>query len=112
MAATYTVGQVLPSGATVVTDVYTVGADGTSDEVMTDSKGNVTILIVPGLGTPLAVQATVTANIATRQAQVAAWIAANPGGAVLTAAQTLTLAQMLNGLGKLLLQQFASTTGT
>jgi hypothetical protein len=57
-------------------------------------------------------QATITANIALRQAAIAAWIAANPSGAVLTAAQTLALAQGLNGLCKLLLQEFSSTTGT
>lgn len=56
--------------------------------------------------------ATITANVLTRQTQIQAWIAANPSGAVLTAGQTLTLAQMLNGLCKLLLQQFSSTTGS
>lgn len=56
--------------------------------------------------------ATISANILTRQAAIQAWMTANPSGAVLTAAQTLTLAQMLNGLCKLLLQQYSSTTGT
>lgn len=56
--------------------------------------------------------ATINANILIRQSQIQAWIAANPAGAVLTAGQTLTLAQMLNGLCKLLLGQYSSTSGT
>ncbi len=57
-------------------------------------------------------QATVNANILARQAQIQAWLTANPNGAVLTAAQTRTLALMLNGLCQLLLQQYGSTTNT
>ena len=56
--------------------------------------------------------ATINANILTRQSQIQAWIAANPAGAVLTAGQTLILAQMLIGLCKLLLAQYSTTQGT
>lgn len=56
--------------------------------------------------------ATITTNVQTAQAQIQAFIAGNPGGATLNAAQTLVLAKMLNGLCKILLQQFADTTGT
>jgi len=55
---------------------------------------------------------TTQTNILTRQAAIQAWIAANPSGAVLTAGQTLTVAEMLNGLCNLLLGNFGSTTGT
>lgn len=57
-------------------------------------------------------QATITTNVQTAQAQIAAFIAANPGGATLNGAQTIILARMLNGLCKILLADFASTTGT
>jgi hypothetical protein len=125
MAATYTVGQVLPNGNTVITDTFTTLADGTTVEQMTSANEalgkkpsgawvstNSETIMITGAGTPAANQQTILANILTRQTQIQAWIAANPSGAVLTAAQTLTLAEMLNGLCKLLLQQFSSTTGT
>ena|ERR1700677_2257255 len=74
--------------------------------------------LVGGTWTPPALpvtqvnQNTVTQNVLNNQALILAWIAANPTGAVLTGAQTLALAKMLNGLCKLLLQEFSSTTGT
>lgn len=74
--------------------------------------------LVAGTWTPPAVpvaqtnQATITQNVLNSQAQIEAWIAANPAGAVLTAGQTLVLAKMLNGLCRILLQQFSATTGT
>jgi hypothetical protein len=55
---------------------------------------------------------TIRTNVLASQTQIQAWIAANPSGAVLTAAQTLVLAKMLNGLCKLLLQELSDTTGT
>lgn len=56
--------------------------------------------------------ATINTNVKARQATIQAWIAANPTGAILTGAQTLVLAQMLNGLCNLLLAEFGSTSGT
>jgi len=55
---------------------------------------------------------TITANLTNAQATIQAWIAANPSGAVLTAGQTLVVAKMLNGLCKILLSQYSSTSGT
>jgi len=51
-------------------------------------------------------------NVQNAQSQIQAWITANPSGATLTGPQTLVLAKMLNGLCKILLQQYADTTGT
>lgn len=56
--------------------------------------------------------ATITANVTAAQTQIQAFIAANPGGATLNGPQTIVLAKMLNGLCKILLQQYGSTTGT
>lgn len=56
--------------------------------------------------------ATIQANVQAHMATISAWIAANPNGAVLTAAQTLVLAKMLYGIGLILNQEFSSTTGT
>ena len=112
MPAVYTVGEVLPNGATVTADTFVTQGDGTTVETMTDSLHDISVLVTPGSGTPAANAATIAQNVAANQALILAWIAANPTGAVLTAAQTLALAKMLNGLCKLLLQQYGNATGT
>jgi len=56
--------------------------------------------------------ATIQTNLISAQTTIQNWITANPSGAVLTAAQTLVVAKMLNGLTKLLLAQYSSTSGT
>ena len=93
--------------AAVPTLITDVGGVATAAAVTT-AKTNMTTAET----TATSNQATILANIQTRQTAILAWIAANPSGAVLTAGQTLTLAQMLNGLCKLLLQQYGNTTGT
>jgi hypothetical protein len=57
-------------------------------------------------------RATIIANITSAANTVNSWIAANPTGAVLTAGETLVLAQLLNGIFKVLLEDFTSTSGT
>lgn len=54
------------------------------------------------------VQQRVDADLATLQT----WVANNPSGAVLNAAQTLVVAKMLVGLGKLVRGTLTDTTGT
>ena len=53
---------------------------------------------------------TIESNILAQIAQIETWIANNPSGAVLTAGQTLILAQMLAGIGRILLG-LTSTVG-
>lgn len=65
----------------------------------------------PG-GQVVANEATITANVQANMAIISTWLAANPNGAILTAAQTRVLAKMLYGIGLILLQEFGSTTGT
>lgn len=55
-------------------------------------------------------RATIQANIQTHIGQLETWLAANPNGAVLTAAQTKFVAQTLIGTGRLLLG-LTSTVG-
>ena len=57
-------------------------------------------------------QTTIQQNLTANQAIIQTWIAAHPTGATLTAAQTLTVAKMLNALCNLLLAEFGSTSGT
>lgn len=47
--------------------------------------------------------ATIATNIQTHLGQIETWIQANPSGATLNATQTLYLAKMLVGVGRLLL---------
>ena len=107
-------GQIVafPSVAVTSTAVATV--------VIADNTGQATLAAVQAAqnaattaeATAAANAATINTNVKSRQATIQAWIAANPTGAVLTAAQTLVLAQMLNGLCNLLLAEFGSTSGT
>ncbi len=89
-----------------------------SDSPRTVTATQVTSLIAPLVAkqtadaTAAANAAAINANILSRQSQIQAWLTANPNGAVLTAAQTRTLALMLNGLCQLLLNQYSSTTNT
>jgi hypothetical protein len=103
---------VFPNGLSVIADVFTVEADGSTLEVMTDSAGNINRIATPGPNTPAANQQTIQTNVQANLATLQTWIAANPNGAVLTAAQTKVLARMLVGIYKLLAQDFANTTGT
>lgn len=50
----------------------------------------------------------IQANLSTHLAQVEAWIIANPAGAILTAAQTLWVAQTLAGLIRLIINQYST----
>jgi len=106
-----------------VTTLPGVIAEGGGTIVYLPDNGSVVAADVANLIAPLtaaaagaaaqaANQATINTNLLARQTQIQAWVAANPSGAILTAGQTLTLAQMLNGLCKLLLQQYTNTTGT
>lgn len=54
----------------------------------------------------------IRANVINAQSQISAWINDHPNGGILTEAQTLVLAKMLNGLCRLILHQFESTDGT
>lgn len=62
--------------------------------------------------TLVANQQTILANVIASQGQIQTFMVNNPSGAVLTAAQTLILAKMLNGVCNLLLGLFNSTAGT
>lgn len=90
---------------------YTLGSTGPGGPGWT-TPDNGTTWVAPTPTQSQQNQATIQADVLSRQATIQAWIAANPTGAVLTAAQTLVLAEMLNGLCDLLLQQFSATTGT
>lgn len=66
------------------------------------------MVVDPAVANTQTIDQRVDANIATLQA----WVAAHPSGATLTAAQTLTVANMLIGLGKLVRGALTDTTGT
>ncbi len=116
MAPQYTVGQALPSGATVIADTFVTQPDGTTIETMdaqypTGAKDH-TVITTPGPGTPAANQTTINQNVIANLATLETWIANNPNGAVLTAAQTKVLAKMLVGVGRILLNKVDSVGGS
>jgi hypothetical protein len=106
----YAVGQTLSTGVTVVSDTAVTMSDGSTVEVMTASDGSQVSIFTPGANTPVANMLTIQANLLARLAAIEAWVAANPAGAVLTAAQTLALVRIVAGLVRLQLQDL-STTG-
>lgn len=109
--------QVFTSGALVQRRVYddvantvtTFDGSGTQTAQRPLTADEITAL---GLRAQSVNGNTIRANVLAAQAQIQSFIAANPGGATLNGAQTIVLAKMLNGLCKLLLQDFAATTGT
>lgn len=112
MSAQYTVGQLLPNGAHVSADTFVTLADGTTVETMDDTARNHTVMTVPGAGTPAANQTTIQQRVQANLTILETWITNNPTGAVLTAAQTKVLAQMLVGLCRLLLQENSTVGGS
>lgn len=97
------VGDLTQAGSKVIT-----GMNGATDANVTAAVATASAAFVN-----YATNAqTIATNVANNLAQVEAWIAANPAGAVLTAAQTLFLAKTLVGLARILLAEFSSTAGT
>lgn len=116
MPAQWTIGQLLPNGATVTADTFTTEGDGTNVETMTatypnGAKDHETI-ITPGPNTPAANQQTIQQRVQANLAILETWITNNPTGAVLTAAQTKVLAQMLVGVCRLLLAENQTVGGS
>ncbi len=94
-------------------DLTTTGSKVITFHGATDAQGQTALNTAAGqFVNYTANNATIAANILSRQSQIQAWLTANPNGAVLTAAQTRTLALMLNGLCQLLLTQYSSTNLT
>lgn len=112
MPAQYTVGQLLGNGAHVSADSFVTLSDGTTVETMDDAARNRTVITIPGAGTPAANQATIQQRVQANLAILETWITNNPTGAVLTAAQTKVLAQMLVGLCRLLLMENQTVGGS
>lgn len=97
------------------TVVFTQAGDFQLLATRTAAGGNVQVVAIGGGPTDLANQA--AANLATVQSRLVTGIATietfilnNPSGAVLTAGQTLAVAKMLAGLGRIVLG-LTSTVG-
>ncbi len=109
MSAIWTVGETLPNGATVVSDIFqTEAGTGTTTETMEDSDGNVSIVTTPGSGTAAANLATIESDLTARLTTLENFIAANPNGVALTNADVLIIAQSLAGLIRLALGALTS----
>lgn len=116
MPAQYTVGELLPNGATVTADIYTTFPDGSAIETMTATYPNGAqdheVIQTYAPGSPPLNKQTIQSRVQTNLGLLETWVTNNPNGAILTAAQTKVLAQMLIGLCRLLLQEFNTVGGS
>src|SRR5487761_1233800 len=102
-----TVGN--PGGIIVWPSVVVMG-NYTPPVIIPDDSGQATIAQVTAAVTAATgaenqaatTKTNIYRNVTNNMTTIAAWIAANPNGATLNAAQTLVLAKMLNGIGKIL----------
>jgi hypothetical protein len=108
-----------PSGLVTSYPSVVVLSSAHATVVIPDNTGQATLAAVQAAqtsataaeATAATTTATIYADVQARMVTLAAWIAANPSGAILTAAQTLVLAEMLHGVGEVLLGMLSSATG-
>jgi hypothetical protein len=138
MAAQYTVGEVLPSGAQVIADTFTTEADGTTAEVVqsqyapvtgVDGKGNVIpggggvdtyIITTPGAGTPAAnyttlasrAQAAIVNNVTFISTAATVTFPLTSAEQQALVNQVVALTKQVNALAKITLNLLTDTTGT
>lgn len=116
MAAQYTVGQVLPNGATVTADTFVTLADGTTVETMTASNPTGSVdrefIVTPGAGTPAANQQTLTAKAQAALINNATFLVIGNPTQAQAVTQVQALTRQVNALIRLALNQFDTTTGT
>lgn len=109
-----------PSGLVTVYPSIVVMSPALATVVIPDDTGQATLAEVQTAqtnatnaeATLAANRSTIIANITSGQTILNNWIAANPAGAVLNAAQTLVLAELINGIFKILLEDYTSASGT
>ena len=116
MPAQYTIGQVLPSGATVTADTFTTLADGTTVETMdatypSGAKDH-TVITTPGAGTPAANQQSIQSKAQAALVNNATYLAIPSPTTAQAVAQVAALTREVNAIIRLLLNQFDTTTGT
>ena len=114
MSAQYTVGQLLPNGATVTSDSYVTLPDGfgTTVETMDDSAGNQTIINTPGTSSPMANQIAILTKAQAALAANSSYLAVAVPTTAQTTAQIAALTRAVNALIYITLQEFHSTAGT
>jgi hypothetical protein len=106
-----------PFGSSYFADGYAGATGPTTDVIIVATIGGTSSLAAPvtpyqlitfalaGTSSLAAAVTTIQTDLLNAQATIQAWIAANPTGAVLTAAQTLVVIEMLNWMTELLLQE-------
>ena len=116
MAAIYTVGQVLPNGATVTADSLTTQPDGTTVELMiaTYPSGAVdrTTITTPAAGSPIAVAQTLESKAQAALVNNATYLAIGTPTTAQAIAQVAALTRQVDAVIRMILNQFDTTVGT
>lgn len=116
MPAQYTDGQVLPNGATVANDTFLSLADGTTveslDEVFPSGATNHTIITTPGANTPAANQAALQQRAQAALTNNVTYLAIPSPTNAQAVTQVSALTRQVDGIIRLLLNQFDTITGT
>jgi hypothetical protein len=116
MPAIWTVNQVLPNGATVTADTFTIGSDGTTTEMMTATYPNGAkdheVITTSGPGTPAANQQTLQQRAQNALVNNATYLAITTPTTAQAIAQVAALTRQTNAVIRVLLSQYDTTTGT
>jgi hypothetical protein len=116
MPPVYTVGELLPNGATVTADAFTTAGDGTTTETMTSTNPsgstNHETIVTPGTGTPAANSATLQQRAQIALINNATYLAITNPTTNQAVAQVAALTRQVNALIRVVLAQFDSTVGT
>ena|SRR5438128_9887184 len=112
MPAQYIVGQAVGNGQTVASDTFVTLADGTTIETMIDTANNKTVIDIYPSTNPVTIQQTILNRASAALAANATYQAIASPTTAQAVAQVALLTREVNGIIRLLLAQFDTTTGT
>ena len=116
MPAQYTVGQLLPNGATVTFDSFVTNSDTSTTEIMdaTYPSGGIdrTIITIPGVGTPGANAGTLQQRAKDALVNNATYLAIGAPTQAQAITQVAALTRQMDAVIRVLLNQYDTTVGT
>ena len=108
MSAQHVVGQKLPSGAVVTSVVFDTRPDGTTVEVMHDSRGGRTVQATPPAGSPAGNQEKLSQRLRDALVNNATFLS----GDVSDHDQVAALTRQIDALIRVTISRFETTAGT
>jgi hypothetical protein len=116
MPAIWTIGELLPNGATVTADTFTTLPDGTTVETMTatypSGATNNEQIVTPPAGSPAANLATLLQRAQAALVNNNTYLAIPSPTQAQAITQVAALTRQVDGLIRFLVQDFSTTTGT